>query len=280
MNKLTPAEKAVIIDKGTERPFTGKYWDSFVPGVYYCRQCDAPLYVSDDKFKSGCGWPSFDEAVPGMVKEQPDKDGVRTEITCQRCGAHLGHVFKGEQMTSRNTRHCVNSISMIFIPDSSKDAGRAIFAGGCFWGVQYYLEKAPGVIKVIAGYTGGTKSNPTYEEVCSHKTKYAEAVEVFFDPKKTSFEMLGRLFFEIHDPTQVERQGPDIGNQYRSEIFYVNKDQKKIAEELIAELEEKGLKVSTKVGPATRFWPAEKYHQGWYKKKGGKPYCHVYIKRF
>ncbi|QSH42557.1 bifunctional methionine sulfoxide reductase B/A protein [Lentisphaerota bacterium] len=280
LKPLNAAEKAVIIDKGTERPFSGKYWDTFTPGVYYCRQCNAPLYVSDDKFKSGCGWPSFDEAIPEMVKEQPDKDGVRTEITCNRCGAHLGHVFRGERLTIRNTRHCVNSISMTFVPDSSEEAGRAIFAGGCFWGVQYYFEKEPGVIKTIAGYIGGDKPNPTYEEVCSHDTKYAEAVEVFFDPKQTSYEKLARLFFEIHDPTQVNRQGPDYGDQYRSAIFYVNNEQQKTAEKLIGELKEKGLDAATEVKPAKRFWPAEKYHQDWYRKKGGKPYCHIYTKRF
>ncbi len=280
LNKLKQSEKTVIIDKGTECPFSGKYWDIFVPGVYYCRQCGAPLYVSDDKFKSGCGWPSFDEAVPGMVKEELDKDGVRTEITCRRCDAHLGHIFRGERLTGRNTRHCVNSISMVFVPDSSQKAGRAIFAGGCFWGIQYFFKKTPGVIKTVSGYIGGEKGNPTYEDVCSHNTECAEAVEVFFDPEKTSFEKLARLFFEIHDPTQLNRQGPDIGTQYRSAIFYVNEDQKKTAQELIKELKARNFKVVTVLKPAKRFWPAENYHQDWYSKKGGKPYCHAYIKRF
>jgi methionine-R-sulfoxide reductase len=117
LNKLTPEEEAVIIGKNTEPPFSGEYESNFRKGVYFCKRCGSKLYKSESKFDSGCGWPSFDEEIKGAVKRTPDKDGVRTEITCAKCGAHLGHVFEGEGFTKKNVRHCVNSISMVFVPE-------------------------------------------------------------------------------------------------------------------------------------------------------------------
>lgn len=282
-NNLTPEEENVILYKGTERPWTGKFLNNKEAGTYTCKRCDAPLYRSESKFDSHCGWPSFDDEIDGAVLRVPDADGYRTEIVCANCGGHLGHVFTGEGFTPKDTRHCVNSISMNFIPDAPQNevtTERAIFAGGCFWGVEYYMQKKEGVLSVVSGYIGGTKENPTYKEVCTGTTGHAEAVEVLFDPSEVSYEELTKLFLEIHDPTQVNRQGPDIGLQYRSEIFYLNEEQKKIAEKLLDILRDKGYKIATKVTKATTFWPAEDYHQDYYEHKGTLPYCHGYTKRF
>jgi len=285
-NPLTAEEKRVILNKGTERAFTGEYTDNKEKGTYTCKQCDAALYKSDDKFDSHCGWPSFDDEVPGSVRRLPDADGRRTEILCANCGGHLGHVFEGEGMTDKDTRHCVNSISLNFKPynpaenQAKSKTETAIFACGCFWGVQHYFDKAPGVISTEVGYTGGTKANPTYKEVCSHTTGHVEAIKVIFDPSKTSYEELAKLFFEIHDPEQTNGQGPDIGPQYLSEVFYSDEKQKATTEKLIGILKSQGLKVATKVKPAVTFWPAEEYHQEYYEKSGGTPYCHFRTKRF
>ncbi len=290
--KLTPEEERVIIQKGTEPPFSGKYNKHFEEGVYTCKQCGEKLFDSDSKFPSNCGWPSFDDQIEGKVKKQLDADGVRTEIVCANCGGHLGHVFKGERLTPKNTRYCVNSISMDFIPEGQEESQntseqkskvkqeRAIFASGCFWGTEYHLQKVPGVISTTVGYTGGHVDNPTYKQVCTDKTGHAEAVEVIYDSSKTSYEQLARLFFETHDFTQLNRQGPDIGKQYRSAVFYLNEEQKEVASKLISILKKKGFDVKTELTPASKFWRAELYHQDYYKKNGKTPYCHIYRKIF
>jgi len=295
---LTEAEAHIIRDKGTEAPFTGKYWDYFGQGAYLCRQCGTWLYTSKSKFRSECGWPSFDDEIPGAVIRQPDADGRRTEIICAYCGAHLGHVFIGEGYTQKNTRHCVNSASIVFrtteemkqaakaqaaapvAPGAKPTTDVAIFAGGCFWGVEHFFDKAPGVISATSGYTGGSTKNPTYEDVCTDRAGHAEAVKVVYDPTQTSYEALARLFFETHDPTTVNRQGPDAGTQYRSAIFYMNDQQKKIAEKLIKQLRDKGYKVVTEVEPASTFYPAEEYHQDYMDKHPGRPDCHIFTPRF
>ena len=280
-NKLTPEEENVIVRKGTERPFSGLYVNHKEKGTYVCKRCETPLYRSGSKFDSHCGWPSFDDEIPGAVKRIPDADGERVEITCVKCGAHLGHVFTGEGFTAKNTRHCVNSISLNFLPDAKEAATEtAYFAGGCFWGVEYYLKKEAGVLSTRVGYMGGHTKNPTYEEVCAGSTGHAETLEVVFDPSRTSFEKLARLFFETHDPTQKNRQGPDIGEQYRSAIFYTGDDQRKTAEKLIGILRDKGFGVATELTQAGTFWAAENYHQDYYGKTGKQPYCHGYTKRF
>lgn len=281
-NDLTKAESLVINKKGTETPFTGKFTNSKEKGTYICKKCGAALYFSSFKFDSECGWPSFDDEIKGAVKRLPDPDGMRTEIECASCGAHLGHVFTGERLTSKNIRHCVNSVSLDFISAQVENGryGTAIFAGGCFWGVEYFLQKEAGVISVTSGYTGGHVKNPSYKEVCTGNTGHAEAVKVIYDPDKTSYEKILKLFLEIHDPTQVGRQGPDIGDQYRSGIFYLNAEQKTIIEKNVKILKDKGIKVVTEITQASEFFPAEAYHQDYYFNNGKIPYCHAYTKRF
>lgn len=285
---LTEEEKRVIIFKGTEAPFSGKFYKFDKEGIYTCRQCGAELYRSDSKFDSGCGWPSFDDEIPGAIKRVLDADEHRTEILCAKCGAHLGHVFAGEGFTQKNTRHCVNSVSLEFKPmnlpkiivNKPNDDAIAIFAGGCFWGVEHLMQQQKGVKSVVSGYIGGKINNPTYEQVCSKTTGHAEAVKIVYDPKVVNYETLAKLFFEIHDPTQLNRQGPDVGDQYRSEVFYSNDSEKVIAGNLIKILKDKGLNVITKVTKASEFYPAEDYHQDYYKRKGSQPYCHFRVKRF
>lgn len=281
-NFLSEFETYVIENKGTERAWTGEYTNLKDDGTYLCKKCGQALFRSDDKFDSHCGWPSFDDEIPGAIKRIPDADGMRTEIVCSNCGGHLGHVFEGEGFTSKNLRHCVNSVSVDFVADNL-EKGRfetAILAGGCFWGVEYYLQKMEGVESVVSGYTGGHVINPTYKEVCTGRTGHAEAVKVIYDPDKVSYEDVVRTFLEIHDPTQINRQGPDIGEQYRSAIFYMNEYQRKIAEILLNILREKGYDISTQLSRASKFYEAEKYHQDYYFEKGTTPYCHGYVKRF
>lgn len=276
-NKLNREESRVIINRGTEPPFTGKYYNFFEKGTYICRQCNAPLYRSSDKFKASCGWPAFDDEIENAVLRRADPDGRRTEIVCNNCKGHLGHVFTGEGYTDKNIRHCVNSISLKFIPDNKS---KAYFAGGCFWGVEYYFQKQKGVIDAVSGYMGGETENPTYQEVCRGDSGHLEVVEVTYDPSQVSFETLARLFFEIHDPTQADGQGFDIGEQYMSAIFFNDEKEKEIALKLINILKNKGYDVVTRLLPAETFYRAEDHHQNYYLRRGRQPACHVYKKRF
>lgn len=280
LNDLTDAETRVIVNKGTERPFSGKYYNTKDDGTYTCKRCDAPLYKSSSKFDSGCGWPSFDDEIKGAVKRIKDADGHRTEIVCSNCGAHLGHVFKGEGFTEKNTRHCVNSISLNFQKDKVDKIKKAYFAGGCFWGVEYYFEKVKGVESVVSGFMGGHIENPSYKDVVRGNSGHLEVVEVTYDSTKVSYETLVKLFFEIHDPTQRDGQGPDIGSQYLSGIFTSDKKEKEVVYKLVRILLKKGIKIATKLYESAPFYKAEDYHQDYYEKTGKKPYCHSYKKLF
>lgn len=278
-NNLTEDEKYIIEQKGTEYRFSGIYNDFYEEGVYLCKKCNAPLYKSEDKFKSSCGWPSFDDEIVGAIKKVPDADGRRVEIVCQKCGGHLGHIFEGEGFTSKNIRHCVNSLSLNF-KSKKENLKKAYFAAGCFWGVEFLFQKQIGVLEVVSGYMGGDIENPTYKIVCSGFSGHLEVVEVIFDESIVSYETLAKLFFEIHDFTQTNGQGPDIGTQYLSAIFYCDENQKNIAEELIEQLNKKSYKVATTLRPKVKFYKAESYHQNYYNKSGKTPYCHSYRKVF
>jgi peptide methionine sulfoxide reductase msrA/msrB len=282
---LTAEEYRIIIDKGTEAPFSGEYNDHRYQGMYCCKQCHAPLYLSEHKFISQCGWPSFDDEIKGAIKRQPDADGSRVEIVCNGCNGHLGHVFEGEYLTANNIRHCVNSLSMQFVSESDLEGllaqpHKAYFAGGCFWGVEHLMQQKEGVLHVASGYMGGALEKPTYAAVCNKDTGHLEVVEITYDSSKVTYEALLKLFFEIHDPTQADGQGPDIGPQYLSAIFYSTEQEREVAKKVIKQLEHMGMTIITKLDKASKFWKAEEYHQDYYEKNGQVPYCHAYKKLF
>jgi peptide methionine sulfoxide reductase msrA/msrB len=164
--------------------------------------------------------------------------------------------------------------------DKNENSAKAYFAGGCFWGVEYLFEHKEGVESAISGYMGGSLDHPTYYDVSHKKTGHIETVKVVYDPTIVSYEELTKFFFEIHDPTQENRQGPDIGDQYASAVFYENENEKSTVDKLIGILTTKGYAIATKVIPVTTFWDAEDYHQNYYDKKKSQPYCHAYEKKF
>ena len=292
--------------------FCGNLLDNKKHGTYACIVCGLPLFSSEHKFNSGTGWPSFYAPVdPAHVAERSDTSHgmVRQEINCARCGAHLGHVFDdGPRPTG--LRYCLNSASLRFYdkgslpadaftkdptglargeaaagaaPTSAKEQPvkdtleAAYFAGGCFWGIEHWFSVCPGVKDAVSGYMGGKTDSPTYRQVCEHATGHAEVVKVEFDPSKVTYRQLLEGFFMMHDPTQLNRQGPDVGDQYRTAIFCTSPEQAKAAREYIAELADAkafGNKpiVTQVVEPAPRFWAAEEYHQDYVDRTGRA--CH------
>ncbi len=296
---LTPGQYQVMRQRRTERPFTGNYNDHYEKGVYVCAGCGTPLFSSETKYDHGTGWPSF--TAPFNENNIDYFDDLshfmhRIETRCAVCGAHLGHVFNdGPAPTGKH--YCINSVSLDFKPgdahinpvsnpvEQSKEKNikslkteTATFAAGCFWGVEHKFRQVPGVISTVVGYTGGNVKNPTYKQVCSDKTGHAEAVNVTFNPSQVSYEELLEVFFNLHDPTQVNRQGWDVGSQYRSVIFYHNTKQKEAAEKTVKKLEGSGRfkkAISTLIVPVPEFYKAEEYHQQYYekRKKGANITC-------
>jgi peptide methionine sulfoxide reductase msrA/msrB len=298
--KLSREQYEVTQRCGTEPPFKNDYWDNHREGIYVDIVSGVPLFSSTDKFDSGSGWPSFTAPIDAdaVVEKDDTSFGMtRREVRSEAGDSHLGHVFP-DGPGSGGLRYCINSAALRFVgvADLEKEgygdylrlfpsfaaASRlklelAVFAAGCFWGTEEYFRRLPGVAATAVGYSGGSTANPSYEEVCSGKTGHAESLKIEFDPSRISYAELLQHFFRMHDPTQKNRQGNDVGTQYRSVVFFQDEAQRRAAEAFIAELAKSGklrAPIATEVTRAMPFYSAEEYHQDYLRKNPGG-YCHV-----
>lgn len=273
---LTPEQFRITRKHGTEKAFSGEHCQSFDPALYGCVCCESWLFESRDKFESGTGWPSFTQPVKdNAVKYVFDESHKmrRVEVRCNVCEAHLGHVFPDGPMPS-GLRYCLNSVSLKKVKTVDSSMRLATFGGGCFWCTEAIFQELKGVRSVLSGYSGGLEKEPTYERVCTGKSGHAEVIQLVYDSDEISLEDLVRVHLHSHNPTSVQRQGADKGSQYRSVIFYRNKEEKTAVEKIISE-EQKGfdLPIATEVVSFEKFHPAEDRHQNYYKSDPSKPYC-------